>query len=182
MSASDKLRNFISGQVEESKAESYTAKIRKEAWCQHVDILYTQIKELLNDFIEDGTVILTEHEVLITENFLGSYWINELHLMFGKNEIHFKPVGANVLGAYGRVDMLGPQKRILLILAEKGVKPGIKVQFVESSTKKDKEDTVHMPSEYEWLIVQDKINDQYISFNEDSFTDALQTVIGNVAH
>ena len=74
-------------------------------WQKAVNDLYEIIARNLHDYTTDGLLLLQQKEVSRSEETLGSYTINELHIIAGTETVILTPVGAIVIGAHGRVDM-----------------------------------------------------------------------------
>ncbi len=52
----------------------------------------------------------------LTENYIGSYSIDDLLLVIGEEQVRFSPRGRNIVGAAGRVDVVGERGEAALIL------------------------------------------------------------------
>jgi hypothetical protein len=74
-------------------------------WQKAVSDLYAIIERNLADYTAEGLLILQQREVSRSEEGLGVYAINELHIIAGTETIILTPIGVTVIGAHGRVDM-----------------------------------------------------------------------------
>jgi hypothetical protein len=88
---------------------------RKSAWIASVDRLYETIVDMLKGPIEAGSVAVDYRSKTITEEFMGSYWINELALVVGDETVVFSPKARNVVGGSGRVDLRGDMGEVTLV-------------------------------------------------------------------
>ncbi len=71
---------------------------------------------LLQPSIRKGIVAVDEdHQIEITEDFIGSYQVSELRLTVGDDRVVFSPKAMNVFGAAGRVDVRGDRDVLALI-------------------------------------------------------------------
>ncbi len=62
---------------------------------------------MLAEPIAKGTVVLQRSPKQLTENFIGTYSVDDLILTTGDERVRFSPRGRNVAGATGRVDWVG---------------------------------------------------------------------------
>ena len=107
------LVEFLEGRKEKSHGIDWEQK--KLEWLNAVALLYDQIEFLLGGTIDKGIVKAEKVEIEVNEDFIGTYSINELRLTVGDDRVTFKPVGINVIGALGRVDMRGDRDKISLL-------------------------------------------------------------------
>lgn len=93
--------------------------------------LFTDIRKWVSDF---GLEILQE-EIRIEEEAIGEYFVDKLIIKLDNKPIaEIVPVGAWILGANGRVDIIGNVDRIILVdLNEGGPKATITIS--DGSTK-----------------------------------------------
>jgi hypothetical protein len=110
------LVEFLEGRKE--KAHGVDWEQKKLDWLNAVALLYNKIGVLLGGTIDKGIVKAEKFEVEVHEDFIGTYPIDELRLTVGDDRVTFKPVGINVIGALGRVDMRGDRDKIPLIWTE----------------------------------------------------------------
>lgn len=94
--------------------------LRRE-WLAAVEDLYSLIRDrYLASAIAAGFVKVRRQPKTITEQFLGTYDVDELVLEVGSEVVTFSPVGRTVLGAAGRVDLEGDAGRLPVVLADTG--------------------------------------------------------------
>ena len=90
---------------------------RKRAWIDAVNRLYGQIEtEYLAAPVAEGDVLVSQSEKEIVEDFMGSYAIRELVLQVGDERAVFSPKGRNIVGASGRIDLIGEMGQRTLVL------------------------------------------------------------------
>jgi len=81
---------------------------RKDEWVQTIRDLYKTITDdYLAEPIADGSVAVAEDEKTIVEEFIGPYQAPELVLQVGDEKVMFSPKGRNIVGASGRIDLIG---------------------------------------------------------------------------
>ena len=52
----------------------------------------------------------------MTENYIGTYAVDDLILLIGDEQVRFSPRGRNIAGTGGRVDVVGESGEAILIL------------------------------------------------------------------
>jgi hypothetical protein len=73
-----------------------------------VERLYQKVTtELLAESIAQGLVTVSRSEKKIKEEYLGTYRVPELILDISGESVRFSPKGRNIIGARGRVDLVG---------------------------------------------------------------------------
>jgi len=109
-----KLAEFLS--KKQKAAEVIDWDERRNAYLQAVQDLYRQIQTLLADPLELGTVKFRLVPKQLSENYIGSYSVDDLVLVIGGEQVRFSPQGRNIVGALGRVDVVGERGEAVLIL------------------------------------------------------------------
>lgn len=90
---------------------------KKVSWIESLDELYREIEVWAT---ERGWEILKE-ETTLTEEHLGTYSVLRLTVRHPNGRLYVEPVGANILGAEGRVDLENyPTLNSLLLIRENG--------------------------------------------------------------
>jgi hypothetical protein len=80
---------------------------RRNKYLAAVDDLYHQIETMLAEPVAQKTVAIQRRAKELSENYIGTYRIDDLMLLVGDEQVRFSPVGRNIAGASGRVDVLG---------------------------------------------------------------------------
>ncbi|HUY87431.1 MAG TPA: hypothetical protein VMV10_01725 [Pirellulales bacterium] len=118
MSLKDRLK-----EVQESHREDVDWEQRKDEWVNNVNRLYHEVKEWLDGLKNEDLMSFDTHSVVRSEPMIGDYQIPQLILALPKEpsiEIVFDPIGRNVVGALGRVDVyprgLYGQKYMLILV------------------------------------------------------------------
>ena len=107
------LLEFLEGRNEKAQGLDWAAK--KRDWVDAVPVLYSTIRSLLKTSTDKGIVTIREVSIEVTEDFIGTYTLPELRLTVGADRVSFTPIGANVVGALGRVDMKGDRDQFALL-------------------------------------------------------------------
>jgi hypothetical protein len=91
---------------------------RRDAYISAVKQLYDQIEEVLAEPIKQRAVKAYRRDKPLSETYLGTYAVPDLVLTIGDEQVRFSPQGRNVVGAKGRVDVIGGQGEAKLILQD----------------------------------------------------------------
>jgi hypothetical protein len=89
---------------------------RRNTYLAAVDDLYEQIETLLAEPIQQKAVELQRRSKQLTENYIGTYSVNDLILVIGGEQVRFSPRGRNIAGAAGRVDVVGERGEAALFV------------------------------------------------------------------
>lgn len=92
----------------------------REVWIQTLNGLYSEMKEYLKTYIDAGEIQVTQKNIEISEEYLGSYEVPKLTFQIGNDKVVAKPIGHRVIGAKGRVDLIGARGTLRFVLLEKG--------------------------------------------------------------
>lgn len=94
---------------------------RKAEYLERVEELYADVARWLEASVEENVVQLSREKAILSEEHIGQYEAESLILLVGQSRVRFRPVGRNIVGANGRVDMMcGPHLRILAFLPGRG--------------------------------------------------------------
>jgi hypothetical protein len=160
----DRLTHDVSG------PDTQWVTMRTE-WLQYVEIFFGSIQFYLKSYTDQGKISFTPG---VKENFeenIGVYKVKTATVKIGSNIVKFDPVGTNLIGARGRIDMIGPHGMIRFLLVDEAAK-GPRV--FRGGVHRIKEDT---EIKWAWKIATDPPNIQYLDLNEDVFFEALMDVI-----
>ena len=89
---------------------------RRDKYLADVKNLYDQIEKMLVEPIGQKSVTLQRRPKQLTENYIGTYTIEDLILVIGNEQVRFSPRGRNIVGAAGRVDVVGERGEVALIV------------------------------------------------------------------
>jgi hypothetical protein len=114
---SDELKDFLLSRQQHAPANGE----RRRQWIDAVERLYQMItSELLAESIAQRLVTVSRVEKVIREERLGTYRAPELILDIGGETVRFSPKGRNIIGAKGRVDLVGELDTMTLLLEPAG--------------------------------------------------------------
>jgi hypothetical protein len=129
---------------------------QQKIWLTGLNQLYAKINAWLSVPIQEQIAIVSYEETTLVEDFVNPYVVKSLCINVGTESVILKPMGMNVIGAAGRVDMVGEEGIIMLVL--------LKQENQENE-------------EYQWHIVIRTTPNQYFPLVKESFTDALAQVM-----
>lgn len=118
MPAKDELQEFLRERVAKSHPMGKIDwQAKKKDWIDAVERLYETIKDdILKDSVAEKLVQVRRRNKSLEERFIGKYTIPELAVRIGDEEVVFSPKGVNVIGAKGRVDLIGERGEVTMVL------------------------------------------------------------------
>lgn len=151
---------------------------RKE-WLEYLDQLYSKIENFLDEYVKDGKVIYKFTDKSIFEEYIGSYTARILNIKLGEHKVKLDPIGTNLIGAKGRVDMIGANGVVRFILVnKKASSPSIKVSIWIDGEKPPEKETEQEIVEWDWKIGTPPPSIKYVNLEQDTFFEALMEVVG----
>ena len=116
MSKKDGLDAFLRSKASTEPKIDWGA--RKDRWISEITRLYDQIKEWLAPLEKDEVVRYSTLTMTLQEDPIGSYQVDVLMLLVGKQRVEFRPKGTLIVGANGRVDIQGPRAMRTIVLQD----------------------------------------------------------------
>lgn len=162
---------FLSTLTEGEHAQS--AAVERERWIASLHALYAQIEGFLAEHLKNGNVEISTEMVHLNESGIGAYDAPQFVIRIHHQEVLCEPIGTNVIGAYGRVDMFGPLNQVSFVLVDRdttGPSLRLRVDWGGASHRNENPDWV-------WKLATEPPAVEYITLNEDSFFDALLRVL-----
>ncbi len=164
------------------------AEIRR-GWIKQVYILYDQIDNWLSGYKDRGNLSIERKTMELTEESLGTYEIQSMILTINNKKVRLVPVGAVIIGASGRVDLVGPVGRCMLVLVPESSE-GPHIYSIISTSEEEKrqkqeeldkalEKVRHEPKM--WKLATEPPNIKYLTLDEDLFFDLLVEVLGGTS-
>jgi len=148
-------------------------------WRKYLAGLYDLIEGWMSDYISKKLVKLIKKQIKIYEEFSGEYDIDALELSFNGKTISFEPIATMLVGAKGRVDMIGKNGKVALVLVDKNLDaPNIKVNIFTSEKErkeyeKNEKEKKNEKIIWEWKILFNNDHIRYIKLEENNFFDIL---------
>lgn len=172
------FEDYLKQKEEQEKVINW--EIKKEEWTKEIDTFLEQIKRYFKKYKGSGVVIY-EQPLNINEEYIGSYVTKKLIVKFNNDTVIFTPVGRNIIGAKGRLDMDGKAGKVKFVLVEKNIQSpqivttisdGLAQKAVMSKLEKSENQEKNI-----WKISTPPPKIKYLELTEDSFFNALMEVI-----
>jgi hypothetical protein len=77
----------------------------KKEWIEEISRLFGEVEGWLQRWVEKGYLKVERSSITLSEVNFGDYEIPKLELVAGPEKIVLEPVGRNILGALGRIDL-----------------------------------------------------------------------------
>ena len=176
--------DFVNQQIAEAEqAQAMDWPQRRKDWIRHLDKFYELIGEFLQKYIDEEKIHIRWTTKHINEDYIGNYDVRSLEVLIGAViTIHFDPIGTNLIGAKGRVDMHGPHGTVRFVLVPKTDSspspitiqdepqpPALELKTLKETSDIKYEDCV-------WKISTRPPDIQYIELEEESFHSAIMEV------
>jgi hypothetical protein len=150
----------------------------RDEWLRHLEELYDRTESFLAEYIKDGEIQLSYRDIELNEENIGSYRARQMILKIGRQEITMTPVGTLLIGAKGRVEVVGPAGRTRLVLVNREAsRPAIKVT-VSIGGKPETPAVGAAPKniKWAWKIATSPPAIRYIDLTQESLFQALMEV------
>ena len=176
--------DFVDQQIAEAEqAQSMNWPQRREDWITHLNQFYELIEGFLQKYIDEEKIHIRWTTKHINEDYIGNYDVKSLEVSIGAvTKIHFDPIGTNLIGAKGRVDMRGPHGTVRFVLVPKTDSspspvtirdepqpPAVELKMLKETSDIKYEDCV-------WKISTRSPAIQYIELEEEFFLSAIMEV------
>lgn len=148
-------------------------------WLEQLGALFNDMENFLRPYTQSGEIEIERIPLQLNEEYLGKYDVEMLTFKIGREKIVAKPIGAQLIGSKGRVDLSGPRKILKIVLLAAGgpsFSTRIKIGAVpeESSSPIVRGDV----NEEGWYIQTSPPDSIVVKFCKDSFQDAIMDVSG----
>ena len=151
----------------------------RDQWLARLDELYTKIESFLSKYIRSGRITVDLLQRILNEENIGSYEAPQLILRIGSQQVNLIPVGTLLVGAKGRVDVMGPAGQAQILLVDKrATGPGSLIHVTVAHAGK-------MPTppkaktgkvEWEWKIATRPPERRFIEITQDSLFQLIMEV------
>ena len=115
---------FVKKQVDQAKANQATNEIdwnkTREDWLRELCDLYSRMEKYLKKYTDKDQIRIRRAKVHLSEDHLGTYEAETLTFLIGNEKVVAKPIGTLLIGAWGRVDLVGARGSLRIVLLEKG--------------------------------------------------------------
>ena len=174
------FKDFIKDQnseVNKRKEEDRRDAVSKFRDC--IEELYSEIENnWMREYVENGEMEISENEISITEEKLGEYQVNEMHIQIANQEIVLRPRGTHMIGTDARVDLvyLGIPRVQIVRVGENVDNPMQMITIIlngEQVTKRRDTGVIV------WKIVQDDSRRSLVKLTKQSLEDTIMKVMSN---
>lgn len=111
------LSAFLRKKKEEMRIQTDPKSVRQE-WLNEVERFLGTIKQWVNEPKQEGLIEIHPQSVELTEQNLGNYAAPALDLKTDWEIVSIQPVGREVNGGVGRVDMYTGKERVSFVLTK----------------------------------------------------------------
>ena len=172
---SKSFSKFVERKTQATAAAPIDWDKRKDDWLQQLEGLYARMESSLRPFEK---IFIKRKKMQLTEHGFGTYEVEGLMLMIGCDTIEVTPVGAAaIIGAHARVDLLGPRKRLMIVLLDKGGPRFVMRTKSEGFSEQSSHPMVRGNVEQDgWYIATTPPNITVVPFSEESFQNAIMEV------
>lgn len=149
-----------------------------EEWRVHLDQFNNKVWEFLQVYVDQKKVRIEFVKKRIHEQYIGRYEVEALEVTIGNARVKFDPIGTNLFGAKGRVDMNGPSGTVRFVLVpESSSAPYVRVRIRSGGDDPAHHEPGHTTTEWTWKISTPPPNIRYIELQEETFQTAVMEVV-----
>lgn len=151
---------------------------RRSEWLQSLNRLYSQIESFLDKYISAKQILRRYRTIDLNEEYIGYYKAKQLTLKVGRQEVNFVPIGTMILGARGRVDVVGPTGRVQLLLVDsEASNPSDLIQEeVNFGDKVSKPSKAPREAEWEWKMVTRPPESRFEELTQETFFQLMMEI------
>lgn len=175
---SKKFDEFVTMQQTAESAEKIDWNQQRVDWLRHLDDFYSVVDSALKPYLDQGKLEITYEVRKITEEYIGVYDAKFALVKVGKVTARINPIGTMLIGAKGRVDLIGPSgtARFVLVDAD-STGPKITVRSWSEGQTPPPEVQAKKVVNWAWKRTTMPPRISYLPFTEDSFRDSLVEVM-----
>jgi hypothetical protein len=171
---------FINNQIETKSDENpIDWDMKRDEWLESLSKFYNKVETFLEEYVKDEKVKLLDEDKKIFAEYIGEYSVRILNIELGSHKLKLEPIGTNLIGAKGRVDLIGANGTVKFVLVNKNsaspeTKINIWIKGEEPPGKDDEPEVI----EWDWKISTPPPRIRYINLEQETFLDALMEVMG----
>lgn len=150
---------------------------RKE-WLGHLDKIYKKVESLLHKYVSAGQIQIGYRQVELNEENIGPYTAKQMVLRIGPKSVVLEPIGTLLVGAKGRVDIIGPAGNAQLLLVDSSASgPASLIHAVEIGKKPPSpEPKPTREIKWEWKIVTRPPERRFVEITRQNFFQLIMEV------
>lgn len=172
---------FVETKAREPKeSDSIDWEARKLEWLDALARFYREVELWLKDYVAADKIQMKSGELLLHEEYIGTYPAQTRVIIIGADRVVLKPIGTLLIGTRGRVDMEGPKGSVKFILTGKhsnGIDISLSVVDRKGVRARKEKAQPEAPEEWVWKIATPPPKIRFIELNAEAFFDALMEVV-----
>lgn len=177
------FEDFINKQVSKKQDEPQIDWDKnRDEWLEHIQQFYKMIEGFLEEYKTSGKLSYYFSKKDVFEEYIGSYSVDVMDIKLGEYRVKLEPIGTNLIGAYGRIDLIGAMGKIKFVLVNKAHSRPPAIKFtIKVGDEPDTENLKVESSEkieLEWKISTPPPRIEYSELNDENFLNALIEVVG----
>ena len=161
-------------------AQSMNWDKEKLEWLKRLAAFYSKVEEYLAEYIKSRKITIESSLITLDEQHIGAYQADFKKISIGPDTIKLMPMGTLLIGAKGRVDMVGPAGTVKFVLTSKNPNgAGISAPISEKriTNKSRPAAKPGRAEEFVWQIATRPPQVVFIDLNRDTFLNALMEVV-----
>ena len=178
MSVRKDFDKFLSSKEKEHGADNqFDWDKQKREWLEYLEELFHRFEGALKEYQQSKKVKIAYDEIDIAEDYIGNYKARTMTIEFAGEMIVLKPIGTNLIGAKGRVDMYGRNGSAKIVLVDsrmKSMRDHVKVSvYVGEMTQKEEPKTQKEAIKWEWKFISAPPTRLYQPVNDETIYSAI---------
>jgi hypothetical protein len=140
----------------------------RDEWLRNLSSLYEQVESFLKEYVSKGEIRLKYRPVTLDEEEIGPYKAKQMVIMIGRKKVELDPIGRFVIGANGRVDVVGTRSQAQLLLVDRSAKDTRSLSRLPAAP---------LPSELAWKWVTQPPERKLVNLTKEMFHRLLMEVV-----
>ncbi len=134
--ANKRFDEFIKRQASHTQSTKFDWAAELIEWINYLDKFYETIESYLKPYVDKGKVKISYSKKKIFEENIGEYEARAATISLGTNKLKLDPIGTMLIGAKGRIDMIGPNGKIRFVLVDSAISgPRVEVRIYTKGEK-----------------------------------------------
>ncbi|MDP8239928.1 MAG: hypothetical protein P9X24_12630 [Candidatus Hatepunaea meridiana] len=175
--ANKEFDEFLKRQASHSQSKKIDWAAKRSEWIEYLDRFYKTIESYLKSYVDEGKIKISYYKKEIFEQYIGEYEAQTATISLGANRLKLDPIGTNLIGSKGRVDLIGPNGKIKFVLVDSAASaPKISARVYIKGEKPPSKEKLPEVTSWAWKIATQPPHIKYYPLVEESFYDALMEV------
>jgi hypothetical protein len=150
----------------------------RDEWLKDLDTLHKQIQGFLKEYVPHS-ISYTFTKIELTEPDIGRYLAKRMDIKIGRQQVSLVPVGTLLVGAKGRVDVVGITGRAQILLVDKRAKSPadlIRVTVNFKGSVAASRPAPPQPMSWAWKILTNTAERRFKDLDKKNFFDLLMEI------